>query len=126
MSKKRGLSVDDKRAAILKIYHERKEPLNLKEIENYGSKVGVVQQTIKDINQSLVDDSLLLTDKIGSANFYWSFPSKNILDKEIEKQRLLSILDKSKNSKEVILASIEEERKKRSKPGRDEKVIVYF
>ena len=47
MSKKKGLSLDSKRDAILDIYRTRLEPLNLKEIENYGSKAGVVQQTIK-------------------------------------------------------------------------------
>ena len=76
MSKKRGLSVDDKRKVILKIYHEAKEPFNLKEIEKLGSKAGVVEQTIKDVNQTLLDDNLVQSDKIGSANFYWSFPSK--------------------------------------------------
>eukprot|EP01035_Chromulina_nebulosa_P020876 gene20876-27062_t len=74
--KKRGLSIDDKKKVILSIYHDRKEPFNLKEIESIASKMGVVQQTVKDVNQSLIDDSLILSDKIGSANFFWSFPSK--------------------------------------------------
>jgi hypothetical protein len=88
MSKKRGLSVDDKRRVILKIYHDQKQPFNLKEIEHYGSKQGVVQQTIKDINQSLCDDSLVCSDKIGSANFFWSFPSKVMNDKTQEKVKM--------------------------------------
>lgn len=29
---------------------------------------------IKDVNQSLVDDNLVEGDKIGAANFFWSFP----------------------------------------------------
>ena len=37
--KKRGLSVDDKRKVILGIYHDRKEPFNLKEIETLASKL---------------------------------------------------------------------------------------
>lgn len=40
----------------------------------------MVQQTIKDINQSLVDDFMVSSDKIGSANFFWSFPSKAYQD----------------------------------------------
>lgn len=36
--KKRGLSADDKRKVILDIYHQRAEPMNLKEVETYGSK----------------------------------------------------------------------------------------
>ena len=66
MSKKRGLSLEDKRNVILSIYHEAKEPMNLKEIEVKGTKAGVVQQTIKDVNQSLVDDDLVHSDKIGA------------------------------------------------------------
>ena len=37
MSKRKGMSADDKRRVILKIYHERKEPFNLKEIETIAS-----------------------------------------------------------------------------------------
>ncbi|KAF0742387.1 hypothetical protein Ae201684_002661 [Aphanomyces euteiches] len=77
MSKrKKGVSLDEKRERILKIYHENLEVYNLKEVEKLGSKAGVVLQTIKDVNQALVDDNLVDTDKIGSGNYFWSFPSK--------------------------------------------------
>ena len=33
-------------------------------------------QTIKDVNQSLVDDNLVETDKIGAGAFFWALPSK--------------------------------------------------
>ena len=33
MSKRKGLSADEKRRVILDIYHSHKEPFNLKEIE---------------------------------------------------------------------------------------------
>ena len=39
MSKKRGLSVEDKRRLILSIYHDNKEPYNLKDIENLASRM---------------------------------------------------------------------------------------
>ena len=39
------------------------EPLNLKEIESKASKLGVVLQTVKDVNQSLVDDFLIQVHK---------------------------------------------------------------
>ena len=84
---KRGMSIDDKRRAILSVYHELKEPLNLKEIEKAASSKGVVSQTIKDVNQSLIDDNLLQSDKIGAANFFWSFPSKAFIDKKVEKEK---------------------------------------
>jgi hypothetical protein len=46
MKKRKGLSAEEKRDAILKIYHTGMDPLNLKEIENLASKAGVVQQTV--------------------------------------------------------------------------------
>jgi hypothetical protein len=102
--KRKGLSADDKQKVILQIYHEEKCPFNLKEIENKASKRGVVQQTIKDMNQQLVYDNLVLTDKIGSANFFWSFPSKVIIDKKNSKKQL----ETSISSTEINIKTIEE------------------
>lgn len=47
MSKRKGLSADEKRKVILDIYHCQKEPFNLKEIEKLASKRGVVLQTVR-------------------------------------------------------------------------------
>ena len=41
-----------------------------------------MQQSIKDVNQSLVDDSLVTTDKIGAMNIFWSFPLKAAQDQQ--------------------------------------------
>lgn len=54
----------------------------MKEMEKIGGKAGVVTQTIKDVLQSLVDDSMVDLEKIGSANYYWSFPSKALCFKQ--------------------------------------------
>ena len=56
--------------------------MNLKEVEKYGSKKGVVLQTIKDINQSLVDDYLVETDKLGCGAFFWALPSKGVSQRQ--------------------------------------------
>eukprot|EP00639_Heterosigma_akashiwo_P018921 CAMPEP_0206392836 /NCGR_PEP_ID=MMETSP0294-20121207/20249_1 /ASSEMBLY_ACC=CAM_ASM_000327 /TAXON_ID=39354 /ORGANISM="Heterosigma akashiwo, Strain CCMP2393" /LENGTH=175 /DNA_ID=CAMNT_0053846097 /DNA_START=32 /DNA_END=556 /DNA_ORIENTATION=- len=100
MSKKRkGVSYEEKRTRILGIYHEKKEVLNLKELEKLGVKQGVVVQSIKEVNQALVDDNLVDTDKIGSANFFWSFPSKVLITKKNAVQQLK---DKIEDTKEKI------------------------
>ena len=57
--KRKGLSLEEKRQRILKIYYDLREPLNLKEIEKLGTRKGVIPQAIKDVNQSLVDDNLV-------------------------------------------------------------------
>lgn len=42
---------------------------------NCESPFKKVTNTVKDVLQSLVDDNLVNTDKIGTSNYYWSFPS---------------------------------------------------
>lgn len=37
---------------------------------------------MQDVNQSLVDDGLVDIDKIGSSNFFWSFPSKVVVTRQ--------------------------------------------
>jgi hypothetical protein len=74
--KRKGMSLDDKRTNLLQMYYERKEVLNLKEVEKYGAKKGIVLQSVKDVNQSLIDDNLVETDKIGIGTFFWALPSK--------------------------------------------------
>ena len=45
------------------------------ELEKLGPKEkGVISQSVKDIVQSLVDDNLVDTDKIGTCVYFWAFP----------------------------------------------------
>ena len=49
----------------------------LKELEKIAPKEkGIVAQSVKDVVQSLVDDNLVETDKIGTSVYFWSFPSQ--------------------------------------------------
>ncbi|MQL80450.1 hypothetical protein Taro_012903, partial [Colocasia esculenta] len=75
MSKKRGLSLEGKREQMLQIFYERKDFFLLKELEKLGPKKGVISQSVKDVLQSLVDDDLVLKDKIGTSVYFWSLPS---------------------------------------------------
>jgi len=84
---KKGKSADEKASIILSIYQEAKEPFNLAEIQKAAASRGVVQDSVKDINKSLCDDSKVQTDKIGSGNFFWSFPSKQHQDRVNEKEK---------------------------------------
>lgn len=38
-----------------------------------GPKKGVITQSVKDVVQSLVDDDLVLKDKIGTSVSIWSY-----------------------------------------------------
>uniref|UniRef100_A0A7N0RBM9 Meiotic nuclear division protein 1 homolog n=1 Tax=Kalanchoe fedtschenkoi TaxID=63787 RepID=A0A7N0RBM9_KALFE len=75
MSKKRGLSLEEKREKILQIFYESQDFYLLKELEKLGPKKGVITQSVKDVVQSLVDDDLVLKDKIGTSVYFWSLPS---------------------------------------------------
>ncbi|KAI3618951.1 meiotic nuclear division protein 1-like protein [Moniliophthora roreri] len=73
----RGLSAEEKRVKLLEFFHETKDFYQLKELEKLAPKhKGIVSQSVKEVLQSLVDDGLVQTDKIGSSNFFWSFPSQ--------------------------------------------------
>ncbi|XP_026423235.1 meiotic nuclear division protein 1 homolog [Papaver somniferum] len=75
MSKKRGLSLEEKREKMLEIFYDSQDFYLLKELEKLGPKKGVISQSVKDVIQSLVDDDLALKDKIGSSIYFWSLPS---------------------------------------------------
>jgi len=122
MSKKRGVSAEDKRKILLNIYHSKKEPFNLKEMESLGSKAGVVQQTIKDVNQSLVDDNMVYSDKIGSSNFFWSFPSKAYQDRVSTKEICDLKVTQTRVRIEELTTSIREAESIRKDPERHAKI----
>jgi len=70
------MSAEEKRKVILAIYHNTKDVYNEKEIVSLATKAGVNANSIVDINQSLCDDNLVDTDKIGGSKYFWSFPAK--------------------------------------------------
>ncbi|KAK6941426.1 Mnd1, HTH domain, partial [Dillenia turbinata] len=74
-SKKRGLSLEEKREKMLQIFYESQDFYLLKELEKLGPRKGVITQSVKDVVQSLVDDDLVSKDKIGTSVYFWSLPS---------------------------------------------------
>ncbi|KDD74027.1 Mnd1 family protein, partial [Helicosporidium sp. ATCC 50920] len=88
MAPKRGMSAEDKRKTLLAIFHESKDVFVLKDVEKLGAKRGVVLQSIKDVLQSLVDDDLVHMEKIGSSNYFWSFPSEMSVKVQTELSKL--------------------------------------
>lgn len=90
------MSAEEKRKAILDIYHSTKEVFTEKEIVSLASKAGVNANTIVDINSSLVDDGLVEKDKIGGSNFFWSFPGKKDRMLQLEHERVLAETEAAK------------------------------
>ncbi|XP_022144944.1 meiotic nuclear division protein 1 homolog isoform X1 [Momordica charantia] len=75
MSKKRGLSLEEKREKMLQIFYDSQDFFLLKELEKLGPRKGVISQSVKDVVQSLVDDDLVFKEKIGTSVYFWSLPS---------------------------------------------------
>mmetsp|Transcript_8830 Transcript_8830/g.27580 ORF Transcript_8830/g.27580 Transcript_8830/m.27580 type:complete len:205 (-) Transcript_8830:50-664(-) len=67
-------TADEKKRMLLKVYHTRKEPFSIKEITKAGAAAGLNAKLVPDINQVLMDDNYVQTDKIGTGNYFWSFP----------------------------------------------------
>lgn len=84
--------------------------------------MGVVSQSIKDVNKELCDDGLVLTDKMGSGVFFWSFPSANLHQKKMEEQRLQSVLGKRKVEVAEIESKLQTAKETRHGSGREEKI----
>ncbi len=91
-SKKRGLSLDEKRHRMLDLFYTKKDFFLLKELEKIAPKEkGIVAQSVKDVVQSLVDDDMVETDKIGTSVYFWSFPSKATMSR---KRKLAEVEEK--------------------------------
>ncbi|XP_055061441.1 meiotic nuclear division protein 1 homolog [Misgurnus anguillicaudatus] len=92
MSKKKGLSLEEKRSRMMEIFFETKDVFQLKDIEKIAPKSkGITPMSVKDVLQSLVDDNLVDTERVGTSNYYWAFPSKALHARkrkleELEKQ----------------------------------------
>uniref|UniRef100_G3MNW5 Meiotic nuclear division protein 1 homolog n=1 Tax=Amblyomma maculatum TaxID=34609 RepID=G3MNW5_AMBMU len=79
MSKRKGVSAEEKRQRMLQVFYEKKDVFQLKDLEKIGPKEkGVIAQAVKDVVQSLVDDGLVDSEKIGTSVYFWSFPSKAV------------------------------------------------
>ncbi|XP_067136804.1 LOW QUALITY PROTEIN: meiotic nuclear division protein 1 homolog [Centruroides vittatus] len=97
MSKRKGLSAEEKRQRMLQLFYERKEVFQLRELEKIAPKEkGIVSQSVKDVVQSLVDDGLVDTDKIGTSVYFWSFPSKATNSRKRKLQDLETQIEESK------------------------------
>ncbi|XP_051941210.1 meiotic nuclear division protein 1 homolog isoform X2 [Hippocampus zosterae] len=112
MSKKKGLSLEEKRSRMMEIFFETKDVFQLKDIEKIAPKTkGITTMTVKEVLQSLVDDNMVDCERLGTSNYYWAFPSKALHTRELKleelnkqvseaKQRQISLQDAIGKAKE--------------------------
>ncbi|XP_022961005.1 meiotic nuclear division protein 1 homolog isoform X1 [Cucurbita pepo subsp. pepo] len=115
MSKKRGLSLEEKREKMLQIFYDSQDFFLLKELEKLGPRKGVISQSVKDVVQSLVDDDLVSKEKIGTSVYFWSLPSCAGNQLRNVYRKLESDLQTSKNRLEELT-----EQSNALKKGREE------
>merc|ERR1712224_786935 len=90
MSKKRGLSLDEKRERMMQIFYETKSFFQLKDLEKIASKEkGITLMSVKEVLQSLVDDNMVDSERIGTSNYFWAYPSKGL---NIRKRKLNDLI----------------------------------
>ena len=127
-TKTKRMSADEKRKVILGIYHASKDVYTEKEIVSLATKAGVNANSIIDINQSLCDDNLVDTDKIGGSKYFWSFPAKADRLRQLEHEetvKKIEVLKGEIKEAEVKLADAkrgreEEEEEEGKKEGQDD------
>ncbi|XP_062902323.1 meiotic nuclear division protein 1 homolog isoform X1 [Mobula hypostoma] len=79
MSKRKGLSFEEKQNRMMEIFFETKDVFQLKDLEKIAPKEkGITSVSVKEVLQSLVDDGMVDTDRIGTSNYFWAFPSKGL------------------------------------------------
>jgi hypothetical protein len=91
-----------KAATILAWFHKTAQAHSIKDLEKTLPQVGAISNMhVKDYLQALADDNKIRVEKIGSGNWYWSFPSD-------EKKAKDAALDKAQGEYNKINATVAE------------------
>ncbi|KAM9330447.1 meiotic nuclear division protein 1 homolog [Gastrophryne carolinensis] len=107
-SKKRGLSVEEKRQKMMEIFFETKDVFQLKDLEKIAPKEkGITSMSVKDILQSLVDDAMVDSERIGTSNYFWAFPSKALHARKRKLEALESQMKEANQKKKSLEQSVE-------------------
>ncbi|XP_072320191.1 meiotic nuclear division protein 1 homolog [Eucyclogobius newberryi] len=108
MSKKKGLSLEEKRMRMLEIFFESKDVFQLKDIEKIAPKSkGITPMSVKEVLQSLVDDNMVDSERVGTSNYYWAFPSKALNTRKLKLDELKKQVSESKQRKESLQKAVE-------------------
>ncbi|XP_044047567.1 meiotic nuclear division protein 1 homolog isoform X2 [Siniperca chuatsi] len=108
MSKKKGLSLEEKRTRMMEIFFETKDVFQLKDIEKIAPKTkGITPMTVKEVLQSLVDDNMVDCERVGTSNYYWAFPSKALHARKHKLEELQKQNSQAKQRKVSLQKAVE-------------------
>lgn len=88
MSKRKGLSFDEKKSTLLAAMQAHATFYTLKELEVLGRSKGVIPQAVKDVVEGLVSSGDVQTDRVGSQALFWALPSQQVTVLRAKKQKL--------------------------------------
>eukprot|EP00927_Polykrikos_kofoidii_P055367 TRINITY_DN49637_c0_g1_i1.p1 TRINITY_DN49637_c0_g1~~TRINITY_DN49637_c0_g1_i1.p1 ORF type:complete len:211 (-),score=49.27 TRINITY_DN49637_c0_g1_i1:141-773(-) len=108
MSKRKGLSFDDKKATLLAAMHAEGSFYTLKELENLGKSKGVIPQAVKDVVEGLCADGTVHNDKVGSQQIFWALPSQKISALQAKKSRLIAEVERMQKEHDELRAASDE------------------
>ncbi|XP_036620889.1 meiotic nuclear division protein 1 homolog [Trichosurus vulpecula] len=116
LSKKKGLSAEEKRTRMMEIFFETKDVFQLKDMEKIAPREkGITAMSVKEVLQSLVDDGMVDSERIGTSNYFWAFPSKALHARKRKLETLSTQFSEGNQKKENLQQSI-----KRAKIGRED------
>ncbi|KAM8968713.1 meiotic nuclear division protein 1 homolog [Sarcophilus harrisii] len=116
MSKKKGLSAEEKRTRMMEIFFETKDVFQLKDMEKIAPREkGITAMSVKEVLQSLVDDGMVDSERIGTSNYFWAFPSKALHARKRKLETLSTQFSEGNQKKENLQQSI-----KKAKIGRQD------
>ncbi|KZV73308.1 meiotic nuclear division protein 1 [Peniophora sp. CONT] len=119
----KGLSFDEKRIKLVELFHETKDFYQLKELEKLAQKMkGITSNTVKDVVEACEQDNLIRKDKVGSSNFFWSFPSQRGVEVKSRHDKATRELADTERKLAEVRAELEAERAKR--PQTDERAAA--
>uniref|UniRef100_A0A2K5REW5 Meiotic nuclear division protein 1 homolog n=1 Tax=Cebus imitator TaxID=2715852 RepID=A0A2K5REW5_CEBIM len=108
MSKKKGLRAEEKRTLMMEIFFETKDVFQLKDLEKIAPKEkGITSLSVKEVLQSLVDDGMFDSERVGTSNYYWVFPSKALHARKLKLESLESQLSEGSQKHASLQKSIE-------------------
>ncbi|XP_034044939.1 meiotic nuclear division protein 1 homolog isoform X1 [Thalassophryne amazonica] len=108
MSKKKGLSLEEKRTRMMEIFFETKDVFQLKDIEKIAPKTkGIASMTVKEVLQSLVDDNMVDCERVGTSNYYWAFPSKALHARSHKLEELEKQISEAKQRKVTLQKAVD-------------------
>uniref|UniRef100_A0A803K7M4 Meiotic nuclear division protein 1 homolog n=1 Tax=Xenopus tropicalis TaxID=8364 RepID=A0A803K7M4_XENTR len=88
-----------------------KDVFQLKDLEKIAPKEkGITSMSVKEILQSLVDDGLVDSERIGTSNYFWAFPSKALHARKRKLETLESQFTEVKQKRENLQQSVDKAR----------------